>query len=85
MTNLQNALTIVRSKFYPSDPIDTKPCWEVNPSLWVAYCQLVGRPIAPSYVWTEVDVVLSIDEIINAQDTAKRLSEIALGYGHHEP
>jgi hypothetical protein len=36
-------------------------------------------------VWTEVDVVLSIDEIINAQDTAKRLSEIALGYGFNQP
>ena len=38
-------------------------CSEVNPALWSAFCTLKMRPQEPSNVWTESDVIQSIDQM----------------------
>jgi len=41
-------------------PPRLESCSECNPSMWVAFCELKGRPIdivTPS-VWTELDVFM---------------------------
>lgn len=40
-----------------------EPCSAVNPQLWSAFCTLKNRPQDTSNVWTESDVVQSIDEM----------------------
>jgi hypothetical protein len=46
-------------------------CSAVNPDLWSAYCTLKNRPNDPSFVWSEADVVQSIDEMCNVSTPAK--------------
>lgn len=36
------------------------PCSEVNPELWAYYCRVMDRPVIPSPIWTEHDVVASL-------------------------
>ena len=38
------------------------PCCEVNPALWSLFCAMQNREVAPSYVWTEADVVQWLDD-----------------------
>lgn len=38
-----------------------EPCFEVNPALWAFFCKLTGRESAPSFVWTESDVIQWLD------------------------
>ena len=46
-------------------------CSAVNPDLWSAYCALKNRPNDPSFVWSEADVVQSIDEMYNVSTPVK--------------
>jgi hypothetical protein len=45
-------------------------CFAVNPDLWTAFCALKNRPYDPSFVWSEADVVQSIDEMYDAKAPA---------------
>jgi len=47
-----------------------EPCAQVNPLLWLNWCQIQGRDPAPSDHWTEFDVV---EHIVRKQ--ARRLQD----------
>jgi hypothetical protein len=53
---------------FPEIP-SSELCSAVNPDLWSAFCALKNRPNDPSFVWSEADVVQSIDEMYT-HDTA---------------
>ena len=44
------------------DTPSLEPCSHVNPALWVYFCAMQNREVAPSDVWTEADVVQWLDD-----------------------
>jgi hypothetical protein len=55
-----------------------EPCSEVNPDLWAYFCNLRGREVRPSDVWTEVDVVQHLD----AAERAKKDNRVYRVFQH---
>ena len=45
----------------PELPEGATPCYQHNPELWRYFCYASGRPVMPSEVWTEQDVVQWLD------------------------
>lgn len=45
----------------PDIPDSEQPCYLHNPKLWRHFCHASGRPVRPSEVWTEADVVQWLD------------------------
>lgn len=46
----------MRNPLLPENP-SLELCCECNPDLWALFCRWRRRPLEPSNVWTELDVV----------------------------
>jgi hypothetical protein len=53
--NRQTAIDLLAALPLHEPSADNRP----DPELWAAWCSALGRDPAPSYVWTELDVVRS--------------------------
>jgi hypothetical protein len=56
MTTANWSATDMRNPILPENP-SLELCCEVNYDLWVLFCRWRRRPLLPSHVWTELDVV----------------------------
>jgi hypothetical protein len=54
----------------PDEPTFNEYCFSKNPRLWALWCKVRNRQPTPSYVWTEGDVVVSLDKMIEEYDEA---------------
>jgi len=65
--------TEVKAKIFfisSSIPNDKEPCCETNPDLYNLWAEIKHRdPLNPSYVWTEADIIQSIDMWLSDQET----------------
>jgi hypothetical protein len=60
---------------FPEIP-STDLCSTINPALWSAFCTLKMRPQEPSNVWTESDVMQSIDQMYEAFFNARTAAPV---------
>lgn len=59
-----------------------EPCARVNPALWQYFCARL-REIPPAALWSEADVVQSLDNMESAQRaTLRTLSGLAAFFNH---
>jgi len=56
-----------------------EPCCDANPELWSYYCQVTGRPLFPSSIWTEADVYQHLDQIETEKADRAILESKAMG------
>ena len=58
------------------DEPSIEPCYDVNPELWRLFCKINKREFNANYVWSEMDVVLWIDEHTMKVDINKRIARL---------
>lgn len=83
---LSETLTTDMSEFYSvindislmRDEPSFEPCYEVNPELWRLFCRMNNREFAPNHVWSEMDVVLWIDEHEMKKENTARIAKLNL-------
>jgi len=73
---LMDFLPILNDIELMRDEPSIEPCYEVNPELWRLFCKLNNREFAPNHVWSEMDVVLWIDDHTMKQDINKRIARL---------
>ena len=73
---LMDFLPILNDIEIMRDEPSIEPCYEVNPELWRLFCKLNNREFAPNHVWSEMDVVLWIDDYTMKQDINNRLNKL---------
>jgi len=73
---LMDFLPILNDIELMRDEPSIEPCYEVNPELWRLFCKLNNREFAPNHVWSEMDVVLWIDEHTMKVDINKRIARL---------
>jgi hypothetical protein len=56
-----------------------EPCCDADPELWAYYCQVTGRPLFPSSIWTEADVHQHLDQIESEKADRAILESKAMG------
>jgi len=73
---LMDFLPILNDIEIMRDEPSIEPCYEVNPELWRLFCKLNNREFAPNHVWSEMDVVLWIDDYTMKVDINKRIARL---------
>ena len=74
---LTDVITVLDDMQLVRDEPSVQPCYEVNPELWRLFCQMSNREFAPNYVWSEMDVILWIDEKTMKASNKKRIDKLS--------